>query len=1043
MEAFLALKAANASHLCLVTPSSLLQKVGCLESLVDKTVLCVGGKVARAELLDQLNGWGFQRQELVREPGDYAVRGSLVDLFPGGAASALRLDFLGDVLESVKPFDPLSQRTLGVFQETVSLGPLSEVLLTPQSIQRFRKGYRTLFPSAREGDDPLYTAVSQGHPYPGMEHWLPLFQDALVPLWEALSPRMLSLGTNVTPLLHTLENRITQSYATRQSLVGKGPIPAYQPLPPDALYVETASLSRWAGGIKTVEIVPSPVPAVPLDPLPQRLLLTARSMGGLERLKAWAQEKERSFQQVASWDAFQALPERVVGLCVLPLTHGFQEPKGQKGSLLTEGDLFGDRPTRPVGRARDAQRALQSLGVFQKGDYVVHEDHGIGRYEGLEGVPVNGVVHDCLHVTYAGEDKLYVPAENMNLISRYGPGDVSVALDKLGMPQWQNRKARIKKRIQIAAESLLKIAAQRLTEKGPVCHDLSPQGQFEAFCAKFPYPETEDQLKAVEEILEDLAGDVPMDRLICGDVGFGKTEIALRAAYLLVASGYQLAVIVPTTLLARQHFKNFQKRFADTPFEVALVSRLVAPKEVERIYQRLETGQVHIVISTHSLLRRAPAFARLGLVIVDEEQHFGVAQKEKLKQLTPNVHVLSLSATPIPRTLQMALLGVRQMSTITTPPLGRMAVQTFSMPWDPLTVQQAIEREQKRGGQVFYVCPRIEALESQKRLLEGLLPHLRVGVAHGQMPARQLEEIMWGVEEGRFDVLLSTNIVESGLDISTANTLIVHRADLLGLGQLYQLRGRVGRGNIQGYAYFTYLPQGHLSPTAQKRLEVMQSLDYLGAGFAVASHDAEIRGVGNLVGEEQSGHMREVGVELYQHMLEDAITQLKAGASGAPVPPSLDWTPQIHFPHPCRIPDSYVEDVNVRLSLYQALSVLKTTEDVQDFRAELVDRFGPLPPDVVNILQVVTFKVLCLRAGIDKLDIGQKGAVMSFRHACAPNPETLVAVLAQGTFPCRLSPDHKVRFLGEVATASGLKHLQAFLGALGASQKCFLAPTER
>jgi transcription-repair coupling factor (superfamily II helicase) len=631
----------------------------------------------------------------------------------------------------------------------------------------------------------------------------------------------------------------------------------------------------------------------------------------------------------------------------------------------------------------------------------------------------------------------------MNLISRYGPGDVSVALDKLGMPQWQNRKARIKKRIQIAAESLLKIAAQRLTEKGPVCHDPSSQGQFEAFCAKFPYPETEDQLKAVEEILEDLAGDVPMDRLICGDVGFGKTEIALRAAYLLVASGYQVAVIVPTTLLARQHFKNFQKRFADTPFNVALVSRLVAPKEVEEIYKRLETGQVHIVISTHSLLRRSPTFARLGLEIVDEEQHFGVAQKEKLKQLTPNVHVLSLSATPIPRTLQMALLGVRQMSTITTPPLGRMAVQTFCMPWDPLTVQQAIEREQKRGGQVFYVCPRIEALESQKRLLEGLLPHLRVGVAHGQMPARQLEEIMWGVEEGRFDVLLSTNIVESGLDISTANTLIVHRADLLGLGQLYQLRGRVGRGNIQGYAYFTYPPQGRLSPTAQKRLEVMQSLDYLGAGFAVASHDAEIRGVGNLVGEEQSGHMREVGVELYQHMLEDAITQLKAGASGAPAPPSLDWTPQIHFPRPCRIPDSYVEDVNVRLSLYQALSVLKTKEDVQDFRAELVDRFGPLPPDVANILQVVTLKVLCVGAGIDKLDIGQKGAVMSLRHTWAPNPEILVAVLAQGTFPCRLSPDHKVRFLGEVATASGLKHLQAFLGALGASQKCFLAPTER
>jgi transcription-repair coupling factor (superfamily II helicase) len=660
------------------------------------------------------------------------------------------------------------------------------------------------------------------------------------------------------------------------------------------------------------------------------------------------------------------------------------------------------RPRRKARRAADLITEATSLAI---GDFVVHADHGIGRFDGLTTITALGAPHDCLEIAYAGGDKLYLPVENIELLTRYGSGDGVAQLDRLGGAAWQGRKARLKQRLREIASELIKIAALRQLREAPVL--VPPQVEYDEFVARFPYDETDDQAASIQAVLDDLASGKPMDRLVCGDVGFGKTEVALRAAFIAAFSGLQVAVVVPTTLLARQHFATFTQRFKGLPVRVAQASRLVSTKDLQAAKASLAEGTTDIIVGTHALLGKSITFNRLGLLVVDEEQHFGVGHKERLKHLREEVHVLTLTATPIPRTLQLALSGVRELSLISTPPVDRLAVRTYISPFDPVIIREALRRERYRGGQSFYVVPRIADLEEVREFLAEQTPELKVATAHGQLTPGGLEDVMTAFYDGKYDVLLSTAIVESGLDIPNANTLIVHRADMFGLAQLYQLRGRVGRSKPRAYAYFTTPNGQRLTEGAEKRLKVLQSLDTLGAGFSLASHDLDIRGGGNLLGEEQSGHIREVGFELYQSMLEEAVAALKGGDLGEV---QDQWSPQISLGTSVLIPDSYVADLQLRLGLYRRLSALELRPDIDAFAAEMVDRFGELPQEVRHLLDVVEIKGLAKLAGLQQVDAGPKGAVVAFRKNQFANPEGLVAFMQKSRGGVRMQPDHKLVF---------------------------------
>ncbi len=695
-------------------------------------------------------------------------------------------------------------------------------------------------------------------------------------------------------------------------------------------------------------------------------------------------------------------------------------------ALITEEDILGERLVRPRRASKRAENFIAEVTSLSAGDVVVHVDHGIGRFVGLRAIEAAGAPHDCLEIHYAGGDKLFLPVENIELLSRYGSEEAGVELDRLGSTAWQARKSRMKNRIREIAGELIKVAAERQLREAPLL--TVEAGLYDEFASRFPYDETDDQQAAISAVLDDLASGRPMDRLICGDVGFGKTEVALRAAFVTAMNGKQVAVVVPTTLLARQHMKTFSERLRGYPVNIAQASRLVSAAELAKTKKGLAEGQVDIVVGTHALLGKAIKFRDLGLIVVDEEQHFGVAHKEKLKQLRAEVHVLTLTATPIPRTLQLALSGVREMSIIATPPVDRLAVRTFVSPFDPIVVREALLRERYRGGQCFYVCPRIEDLAEAKAFLDKNVPEVRVAVAHGQMPAAVLEDVMTAFYDGKFDVLLSTSIVESGLDIPTANTLIVHRADMFGLAQIYQLRGRVGRAKLRAYALLTLPANRKITPQAERRLKVLQSLDTLGAGFQLASHDLDIRGAGNLLGDEQSGHIKEVGFELYQQMLEEAVMSLKAGIS-APV--ADKWSPQITIGTPVLIPEDYVADLPVRLALYRRLSEIEDDREIEAFGAELVDRFGPLPEEVNYLLQIVAIKALCRRANVERIEVGPKGALLAFRDNIFANPEGLIAYIAKHPEGARVRPDMKVVFFDEWETPPArLKGATGILRAL-------------
>jgi len=1044
------------------------------------TTLAAGQRIDRDALAELLVANGFSRVDTVADQGEFAVRGGILDLFPAGEENGLRVDFFGDEIESIRRFDPADQRSLGP-AKALQLLPASETLLDEATIKRFRSAYRELFGAQATGD-PLYQAVSDGRRQAGMDHWLPLFEERLATLFDHIDAATPVLrGHRSEATAETRFAAIADYHANRVAAERESP-GSYRPLAPETLYLTEG---EWAGAaaqhpihIVTPFDVPPSMAVVDLETFGardftperaadlnvydkvadhlsderrknRRTIIASYSEGARDRLSGLLREHGvTGLAQAETWqEALGAsLPSRLregsgeglsavgptsetspplappasgrgtgnVALIVLPLDHGFAS---DAISLLTEQDILGERLVRRQKRRKSADAFLAELATLSVGDLVVHLDHGIGRYEGLTSIPVGNSPHDCVALTYAGGDKLYVPVENLDVLSRYGGESDGVALDRLGGEAWQRRKARMKERIREIAGELLATAAQRALRSGEL---LAQDAAYPAFADRFPYQETDDQDRAIGDVLADMASGKPMDRLVCGDVGFGKTEVALRAAFVAAMAGVQVAVVVPTTLLARQHYTNFVERFKGFPVNIGRLSRLVPAAEAQKTRDGLASGQIDIVVGTHAVIAKSVEFKNLGLVIVDEEQRFGVVHKERLKQLKTDVHVLTLTATPIPRTLQMAMSGLRELSVIQTPPVDRLAVRTYVAPWDAVVLREALLREHDRGGQSFFVVPRIKDLPDIEEFLRTRVPEVKYVVAHGQMTPTEVEDRMSAFYDRKYDVLLSTTIVESGLDIPSANTLIIHRADRFGLAQLYQLRGRVGRGKTRAYAYLTTPEHGAITDTAEKRLKLLGDLDTLGAGFQLASHDLDIRGAGNLVGDEQSGHIREVGFELYQSMLEEAILMAKAEGAGK-LPPREALSPVITVDAPILIPEDYVPDLPLRMALYRRLNDAGDRAALDAFAAEMIDRFGPLPPETANLVQLMEIKANAKLAGIAKLDVGTKGALVSFHSDQFANVPGLIAYVERLKGRARIRPDNKLSVSGDwVSTGARL-----------------------
>ncbi|NOE16959.1 transcription-repair coupling factor [Ruegeria atlantica] len=974
----------------------------------------VDQRIDEAALRNFLVRMGFTQSPTVMEPGDYAIRGGIIDIFPPGESGPVRLDLFGDVLDGARRFDPVSQRTTEKL-DVVELAPVSEVILDDAAITRFRQNYRIEFGAAGT-DDPLYEAVSAGRKHQGIEHWLPFFHEKLETLFDYLPDATITVDDQVTPARLARWETIADQYETRRlALENRSRMDSvYKPTPPGLLYLDDAAWEAAVADRRVMQFSPLPQASGPgvIDAggrigrnfAPERQQesislfgalashITAKLDNGPVLIASYSEgARERLTGLIEDEGLAEAIPiangtrigKRGLHLAVWALEHGFETPDL---TVIAEQDVLGDRLIRQPKKRRKAENFLTETQSLSPGDLVVHVDHGIGRYMGMEVVTAAGAAHECLLLEYAEQAKLYLPVENIELLSKYGHDEG--LLDRLGGGAWQAKKAKLKERIREMADKLIRIAAERALRKAPVMDP--PPHAWEEFSARFPYQETDDQLRAISDVMEDMHSGAPMDRLICGDVGFGKTEVAMRAAFVAAMSGVQVAVVAPTTLLARQHAASFRERFRGFPLEVRQLSRFVSAKEAQQTREGLAKGTVDIVIGTHALLAKNIRFHNLGLLVIDEEQHFGVGHKERLKQLRSDIHVLTLTATPIPRTLQLSLTGVRDLSIIGTPPIDRLAIRTYVSEFDAVTIREALLREHYRGGQSFYVVPRISDLPEIEEFLKNQLPELTYVVAHGQMAAGELDDRMNAFYDGKYDVLLATTIVESGLDIPTANTMVVHRADMFGLAQLYQIRGRVGRSKTRAYAYLTTKPRQKLTATAEKRLRVLGSLDTLGAGFTLASQDLDIRGAGNLLGEEQSGQMRDVGYELYQSMLEEAIAKIKAGEMEGLSDADDQWAPQINLGVPVLIPDDYVPDLDVRLGLYRRLSSLSTKVELEGFAAELIDRFGKLPKEVNTLMLVVRIKAMCKRAGIAKLDGGPKGATIQFHNDKFASPQGLV-----------------------------------------------------
>ena len=1006
--------------------------------------LQTGKDVKREHIQTYLSNNGYSRASTVIEAGDFAVRGGIIDIFPPTEKSPLRLDFFGDEIESIREFDIDSQRTSAARSELI-LAPVSEVFMTEENIGAFRRNYIAAF-GGGVSRDAIYAAVIDGIRPQGIEHYLPLFYGQVETIFDYLGPKSLvALDGLFSEAKQERFDLIEDFYTSRQEHAeardsGSGDPSKtsglYRPLPIEALYLGAEDWESQLSVQRVRQHTPfeSPVDtAIDFGGKPSRNFSVERRTEGVNVFDAAAghiRDLKTSGQKVwlGCWtdgsrerltsvfeDQELFVPKRDskaardseagdISAVILPIENGFTLGKL---SILSEQDILGDRLINR-GRKRKAKNFIAEAASLNPGDLIIHIDHGLGRYLGLKTLQVGDAPHDCLELAYAGEAKLYLPVENIELLSRYGSAGDGAVLDRLGSAAWQARKSKAKGRLRDMAAGLIKIAAKRaLRTSEPITPD---ESTYNEFAARFPYAETDDQLNAIDDVYQDLASGRPMDRLICGDVGFGKTEVALRAAFAVAMAGQQVAIIAPTTILSRQHFNTFLARFRGWPVEVRQLSRMVGAKQAKQTKEDLASGRVDIVIGTHALLAKTIKFSELGLVIVDEEQRFGVQHKERLKSLRADVHVLTLTATPIPRTLQMALSGIRELSLIATPPVDRLAIRTYVTPWDEVSLRKALLREKYRGGQSYFICPRIADIPRMEEFMRNAVPEVKYVIAHGQMASSALEDIMTAFYDGEYDVLISTSIIESGIDIPSANTMIVYRADRFGLAQLYQMRGRVGRSKVRAYAYLT-MPEAQIATeSALKRLKILQSLDNLGAGFTLASHDLDMRGGGNPLGEEQSGHIKDLGVELYQHMLEEAVAELRDDED---MIRDESWTPNVNVGVAVLIPEAYIPDLNLRLATYRRIADISDDTQSNALAAELIDRFGPIPEEVDHLLKVMKIKRLCRLAHVAKVDAGPKGVVIHMRHEDVKDPSVILNAITQNS-GWRLRPDQSILVMGNM-----------------------------
>ena len=990
-----------------------------------------GQTLDRDEFTGTLSASGYYRVPQVAEHGEFAVRGSLIDVFPMGTDRPIRIDFFDDDIESLRYFSPDTQLS-GDAVDRIDILPAREVPLDEDAVRDFRDRYRERF-EGQPGKSRVYREVSDGIAHGGIEYYLPLFfeetatfldyvPDSSVVLlpdgidsifeqmrseiderWELcrLDPERPILSAAETFLSVAEVNERLAAYSrirySSRSLAEQGGSVNFEARMPPALKIE-ARYEDAAGALMRF-----------LDSFDGRVLFTTDSPGRREQVYELLANRGLDLARFDGWHEFATSAKRV-GVAVAPVDNGVLLPDAGI-ALISEQQLFGER-AKPKQRRRRAERdpetIIRQLNDLDEGSAVVHEEYGVGRYRGLVTLEAGGIEAEFLHLDYADGDKLYVPVHALDLISRYtGASPENAPLHRLGSDQWAKAKQRAIKRIRDVAAELLDVYARRAARPG---HSFSwSESDYRAFESGFPFDLTEDQARTIDDVLEDLESDQPMDRVVCGDVGFGKTEVALRATFAAVHGGKQVAILVPTTLLAQQHGQNFQDRFADWPVRVEVLSRFQGARQVKDILDGLRSGAVDVVIGTHRLLQHTRDIKNVGLVIIDEEHRFGVRHKEAIKSLRSEIDVLTLTATPIPRTLNMALGGLREMSLITTPPAERLSVKTFVSEWNDVVVREACLREIKRGGQVYFIHNRVEDIARVEQQLEKLVPEASIRIGHGQMRERDLEQVMLDFYHRRFNVLLCTTIVESGIDVPTANTIIINRADRFGLAQLHQLRGRVGRSHHRAYAYLVAPPKAVMTPDAVKRLEAIDSLEDLGSGFTLATHDLEIRGAGELLGDTQSGQIQEIGFSLYTELLGRAVESLRAGEEPNLEAP-LDTGVEINLHVPALLPEDYVPDVHLRLMLYKRISAAEPGEELRELQVELIDRFGLLPPPAKNLLRMAAIKKAAAALGIEKIDAAGSGGYLVFGADSKIDPVALVQLVQNDSRTYRLQGSHRLQF---------------------------------
>ena len=1028
----------NAKKGIFLLPISTLMQRLCPPQYLQHNVLLIkkGDRLVIDKMRLQLEAAGYRAVEQVLEHGEYAVRGALLDLFPMGSAVPFRLDFFDDEIDSIRTFDVDTQRTLDEIN-SINLLPAHEFPTDNKGIEFFRAQFRETFGEIRRDPEHIYQQISKGTLISGIEYWQPLFFSEMATLFDYLPEQTLFVD---------MENNQTQGerfYQDAKQRYEQRKVDPMRPLlPPEKLWLNVDEVNRRLKSYPRItfkaEKVRSsvrqknlPVAALPevtiqsqqKEPLGQlrqfiehfkgNVLFSVETEGRRETLLDLLSPLKLKPKQIQSLE--QAENEKF-SLLVSSLEQGFIIEQSLPVAIIGEANLLGERVQQ---RSRDKRKTInpdtlvRNLAELKIGQPVVHLDHGVGRYGGLVTLDTGGIKAEYLLLNYANESKLYVPVTSLHLISRYvGGSDESAPLHKLGNEAWAKSRQKAAEKIRDVAAELLDVYAQREAKKGfAFKYD---REEFQQFAATFPFEETYDQEMAINAVISDMCQPKAMDRLVCGDVGFGKTEVAMRAAFLAVMNHKQVAVLVPTTLLAQQHYENFKDRFANLPVNVEVLSRFKTAKEQKQILENLAEGKVDILIGTHKLIQSDVKFNDLGLLIIDEEHRFGVGQKEKIKQLRANIDILTLTATPIPRTLNMAMNGIRDLSIISTPPARRLSIKTFVRQNDDLVVREAILREILRGGQVYYLHNDVASIENTAEKLTALVPEARVIVGHGQMRERELERVMSDFYHQRYNVLVCSTIIETGIDVPTANTIIIERADHFGLAQLHQLRGRVGRSHHQAYAYLLTPPPKMMTKDAERRLDALENLDNLGAGFILATHDLEIRGAGELLGNEQSGQIESIGFSLYMELLDEAVKALKEGRE-----PSLEELTQqqadIELRVPALLPDDYLGDVNMRLSFYKRIAAAENKSELDELKVELIDRFGLLPDATKNLLQIAELRLLVEPLKVVRIDAGTQGGFIEFSPKAQVNPDKFIQLIQKEPIVYRFDGPLKFKFMKDLS----------------------------